>query len=81
LAEKCDGLLVTDQGVIWELWGGLAERQPAKSPFSVHGSGHAEAQAFLSGAGDTREATIRRALRYVAKVRSDCGDGIDRVCP
>jgi hypothetical protein len=77
LATICDGLLVTDAGVIWEFWGKLAERTPRSEAFSVHGSGHAEAQAFLSGAGACDEATVRRALRYVSRVRGDCGDGVD----
>jgi hypothetical protein len=74
LADMCDGLLVNDRGA-WELCNKLAVRAPAKTPFITNGSGWAEAQAFLSGSGDISDEGIRRALRYVAKVRSDCGDG------
>jgi hypothetical protein len=77
LAEVCDGLLVTDEGEIWSLWSKLAERTPSREAFACHGSGFAEAQAFLSGAGSCDPDTVRRALRYVARVRSDCGDGVD----
>ncbi len=76
-ADKCDGLLVTEDGVIWELWNKLAQRTPRREAFAVHGSGFAEAQAFLSGAGNCDPATIRRAFKYVAQVRTDCGDGCD----
>lgn len=83
LAEISDGLLVTDEGVIWTLWSKLAERAPRRDAFACHGSGFAEAQAFLSGAGSCDPETVRRALRYVSRVRSDCGDGSDGllVCP
>ncbi len=77
LAERCDGLLVTDDGVIWELWDKLAERTPKREAYAVHGSGHGEAQAFLSGAAGCDPAAIRRAFRYVSRVRTDCGDGYD----
>lgn len=77
LAEICDGLLVTDEAVIWELWGKLAERTPRREAFACHGSGFAEAQAFLSGARACDPDTVRRALRYVSRVRSDCGNGAD----
>lgn len=77
LAELSDGLIVTDEGVIWTLWAKLAERAPRRDAFACHGSGFAEAQAFLSGAGACDPDTIRRAFRYVARVRSDCGDGCD----
>lgn len=77
LAEISDGLIVTDEGVIWELWGKLAERTPRREAFACNGSGFAEAQAFLSGAGACDPDTVRRALRYVSRVRSDCGNGVD----
>lgn len=77
LAEMADGLVLTEDGVLWELWNKLAERTPSREAFAVQGSGHAEAQAFLSGAGAADADTVRRAIRYVSKVRSDCGDGID----
>lgn len=77
LAELSEGLLVTDEGVIWELWGKLAERTPNREAFACGGSGCAEAQAFLSGAGACDPHTVRRALRYVSRVRSDCGNGVD----
>lgn len=76
LAALCDGIVVTSSGV-WELDSGAAIRVPSRFPYAVAGSGHAEAAAFLAGAGAVDEATIRRALRYVAKVRYDCGDGVD----
>ena len=77
LAEITEGLLVTDEGELWSLWGKLAERTPRREAFACGGSGYAEAQAFLSGAGACDPDTVRRALRYVARVRSDCGDGVD----
>jgi hypothetical protein len=77
LAEASEGLLVTDEGEIWELWGKIAERVPHRFAFACGGSGYAEAQAFLSGAAACDPDTVRRALRYVARVRSDCGDGVD----
>lgn len=76
LAKICDGLAVNEAGV-WELDSGAAKRVPSRFPYSVAGSGHAEAAAFLAGAGAADDATIRQALRYVAKVRWDCGDGAD----
>ena len=78
LAAISDGLVVTDRA-IWELDGGSATRAPRGVPFLVNGSGYAEAQAFLFGAGACDRATIRRALRYVAKVRVDCGDGMNEL--
>jgi hypothetical protein len=77
LAELTDGLIVTDEGVIWTLWSKLAERAPRRDAFACHGSGFAEAQAFLSGAGACDPETVRKAIRYVSRVRSDCGDGSD----
>lgn len=77
IAEKCDGLIVTDTGAIWELWNKLAQRTPRREAFAVHGSGFAEARAFLAGAGSCRPLAVRRAFRYVAQVRTDCGDGYD----
>lgn len=76
LAKICDGLVVDARGV-WELDSGAAKRVPARFPYAVAGSGHAEAAAFLAGAGALDDATVRRTLRYVAKVRYDCGDGVD----
>lgn len=76
LAALCDGIAVDSRG-IWEFDSGSARRVPARFPFAVAGSGHAEAAAFLSGAGAVDETTIRLALRYVARVRYDCGDGVD----
>jgi uncharacterized Zn-binding protein involved in type VI secretion len=81
LAALCDGLLVTGDGEVWELWCKLAQRLPRRLAWTCHGSGHVEAQAFLSGAGACDEATIQRALKYVARVRTDCGDGWDYAVP
>jgi len=78
LAAISDGVAVTDRGR-WELTGGAAVRVPARVPIAVHGSGYAEVQAFLYGAGRYDDATIRAALRYVSRVRTDCGDGVDAV--
>jgi hypothetical protein len=77
LAAIADGLVVTEEGKIYELFNGLVERTPAREAFAVNGSGFAEAAAFLSGAQDCSEATVKAALKYVATVRSDCGDGIN----
>jgi len=76
LAKVCDGIVVDARG-IWELDSGAAKRVPRRFPYAVAGSGHAEAAAFLAGSGALSEATVRKALRYVARVRYDCGDGID----
>lgn len=76
LAAMTDGLVVDDEG-IWELANSAAVRVPKNIPYVTNGSGHAEAQAFLAGAGKWDRATIKRALRYVARVRGDCGDGVD----
>jgi hypothetical protein len=76
LAKLCDGLVVDSRGV-WELDSGSARRVPSRFPYAVAGSGHAEAAAFLAGAGAVDEVSVRRALRYVSRVRYDCGDGID----
>lgn len=76
LAALCDGLVVTERGR-WEMWNGLAVRAPKRLAFLTHGSGYVEAQAFLSGASACDAETVRRALRYVSRVRSDCGDGAD----
>lgn len=77
LAALSDGLAVNDRGA-WEL-DGVATRAPRGMPFLVNGSGYAEAQAFIFGAGVADRTTIRKALRYVFKVRVDCGDGIDEL--
>jgi hypothetical protein len=77
IAEKCDGLLVTEDGVIWELWNKLAERTPRREAYAAHGSGYSEAMAFLAGAGKNAAKSIRQAFKYVAHVRTDCGDGCD----
>lgn len=76
LAAISDGVVVTERGR-YELGGGVAVRVPARVPLAVGGSGYAEAHAFLSGAGRYDDATIRAALRYVSRVRTDCGDGVD----
>jgi len=76
LALLSDGVVVTERGR-FELTGGVATRVPARVPVVVHGSGYAEAQAFLYGAGRFDGDTIRAALRYVSGVRYDCGDGVD----
>jgi hypothetical protein len=81
LAQVCDGLAVLADGTIWTLWDKVAERVPRAQAFAVQGSGYAEAQAFLSGAGACDTATIQRALKYVARVRTDCGDGWDCAAP
>lgn len=78
IALLSDGLVVTSAGR-WELTSGVATRVPARVPVAVHGSGYAEAQAYLYGAGRFDDETIRLALKYVASVRYDCGDGVDRV--
>lgn len=76
LADMCDGLIVTPTS-LWELWDKLATRIPRNVRFLAHGAGFAEAQAFLTGAGRFDDRTIRRALSYVGKVRTDCGGGVD----
>lgn len=76
LAAISDGVMVTDAGR-FELSGGVAVRVPARIPLAVGGSGYAEAQAYLYGAGRYDGATIRAAFRYVFRVRTDCGDGVD----
>lgn len=76
LALLSDGLLVNDRGR-WELSSRVATRVSKRFPFLVHGSGYAEAQAFLMGAGAHDAASVRRAIRYVSTVRADCGDGCD----
>jgi hypothetical protein len=76
IALLCDGLVVKN-GVVYELFGRMAERLPAREGFATHGSGHSEAAAFLRGRGAWADADIRAALRYVSKVRGDCGDGVD----
>lgn len=76
LAELCDGLMVDARGR-WELHCKLAVRAPKSVPFLTQGSGWIEAQAFLTGSGDLSDEGIRRAIRYVGKVRSDCGDGVN----
>lgn len=76
LATISDGVIVTARGR-FELTGGIATRVPARIPVVVHGSGYAEAQAFLYGAGRFDHETISAALRYTSRVRTDCGDGID----
>lgn len=76
IAALSDGVVVNDRGR-WEMSGGVAVRVPARVPVAVHGSGYAEAQAFLYGAGRYDCETIRLAFRYVSTVRTDCGDGVD----
>ena len=76
LAEMCDGLIVTSRSM-WELWDKLATRIPLSAKFLAHGSGFAEVSAFLHGAGRFDDTAVRRALRYVGKVRTDCGGGVD----
>ncbi len=78
LAALCDGIVVTERAR-WSLGDGMAIRIPARVPFATDGSGHAEAAAFLTGAAAYDSATIRAAFRYVARVRSDCGDGVDEL--
>jgi hypothetical protein len=76
IAALSDGVVVSEGGR-WELSDGIAVRVPARVPIAVGGSGYAEVQAYLYGAGQYDADTIRRALRYVSRVRVDCGDGID----
>jgi hypothetical protein len=76
IAALSDGVVVSEGGR-WELSDGIAVRVPARVPIAVNGSGYAEVQAYLYGAGQYDPDTIRRALRYVSRVRVDCGDGID----
>jgi hypothetical protein len=76
IAAICDGLLVNSKGV-WELSEKFATRVRSSIPFATQGSGYAEAHSFLTGRGSWLDVDVRSALRHVAKVRSDCGDGID----
>lgn len=76
IAALSDGVVVNERGR-WELEGGIAVRVPASTPIAVGGSGYTEAQAFLYGCGEYDDAAVRRALRYVSTVRTDCGDGVD----
>lgn len=76
LAALSDGVVVTDAGR-YELTSGVATRVPARIPLAMGGSGYAEAQAYLYGAGRYDDASIRAAFRYVFRVRTDCGDGVD----
>ncbi len=76
LAKLSEGVVVNARGR-WELSDKTAARTPRSIPIAVGGSGYAEAQAYLYGAGTYDDATIRRALRYVSTVRTDCGDGVD----
>lgn len=46
-------------------------------PFVCAGSGWLEAKCFLAGRGDYHPRAVRAAHAYVAKVRIDCGDGVD----
>lgn len=78
LAALCDGIVVSER-TRWSLGDGMAIHVPSRVPFVTDGSGHAETAAFLSGAAACDSATIRRAFRYVARVRSDCGDGVDEL--
>lgn len=76
LAAISDGVVVTDAGR-YELAGGVAVRVPARIPLAMGGSGYAEAQAYLYGLGRYDDTSIRAAFRYVFRVRTDCGDGVD----
>jgi hypothetical protein len=76
LAAVSDGIVVTDAGR-YELASGVATRIPARIPLAMGGSGYAEAQAYLYGAGRYTDTHIRAAFRYVFRVRTDCGDGVD----
>lgn len=76
LAALSDGVVVTEAGR-YELASGIAARIPARIPLAMGGSGYAEAQAYLYGAGRYDDTTVRAAFRYVFRVRTDCGDGID----
>jgi hypothetical protein len=76
LAALSDGVAVNERGR-WEFWDGVASRVPARVPIAAQGTGCGVAAAFLAGAGAYDDAAIRRALRYVSRVRTDCGDGVD----
>jgi len=76
LAGLCDGLVVNKAGR-WELSEKLAAKAPKRIPFLTNGSGWSEAQSFLVGAGKHDPETVKRAVKYVASVRYDCGDGVN----
>lgn len=68
LVLSWDGILsLLSEGMIW----------PAKLPIAGIGSGSDLAIGFMHGAGSTAPAVARAAQRFVAKRRTDCGDGCD----
>lgn len=74
LAIDCkgaDGLVVQD-GRVYLLSDGLV--WPRGSKLAACGSGGQEALAFIAGRG---EFCPKEAHKYVAKVRDDCGRGVD----
>lgn len=60
-------LSLISEGVLW----------PAKLPIAAIGSGADMALGFMHGAGSVAPSVARAAQRFVAKRRSDCGDGCD----
>lgn len=71
-AASC-ALVLDVSGRLWQLQDGAAWPLPR----GVHaiGSGADLALGFLAGAHATHPAAARRALRFVARRRADCGDG------
>lgn len=75
-----DGIVIKD-GRIFLIDGGKAWLKRKGCGFIATGTGHAEATSYLSGVTSiTKKVTdksIRAAFRFVARVRDDCGRGID----
>jgi len=62
------------RGKLWSIDSDEAYELPQKV-FAI-GSGGDEARAFMAGRGGDDEAAARAALKFVADVRNDCGDGM-----
>lgn len=51
--------------------------RPKREAFYACGTGASQAMAFLAGRGKIRHSDVCAAFRYVARVRDDCGKGMD----
>lgn len=69
LAVKAGRLYYLEDGLVWP--------KPKSCRHYAVGSGASQALAWLAGRAEVSDETIRLAHKYVAKVRDDCGRGVD----
>ena len=75
--KESEALVLTNSGRIYQILDGAVWPMP-KAVHAV-GSGADLALGFLAGSGCSHPAAARRALKFVATRRADCGNGVNLI--